>query len=211
MCGGYDIVQCNLKSVDSRDGEIMSVPFRNEHVQEISKTQALNERYYKVSVCGKIYSSKIFMDFQFEEGIIYEDDASYYIFVDRADKIAILNETLYFYFMSDNSVMRKADKETKMDFVGIYEKRIQYFAERNNQELLDGSYGRYCLVLMLFLTSARVNKHNQKDIPFAWKTYKECYSIVWRAKNVSFNDKCMYACYRFFPRMSGFFIQRFRS
>ena len=85
----------------------------------------------------------------FEEGIIYEDDASYYIFIDRAQKLAKLNETLYFYYMSENSVMRNNKKDKSDAFINIYEERIKYFKENEEKELLEGSYDRFCLVLML--------------------------------------------------------------
>ena len=110
--GNYDIVQCKLENTLDINKPLEAVIYKQEDVDEITKRQALNERKYKVSVCGKIYCSHIFEDFCFKEGIIYEDDASYYIFVNRAQKLATLNETLYFYYMSENSVMRN-DKEDK--------------------------------------------------------------------------------------------------
>ena len=91
--GDYDIVQCNLESTFDMDKRLEKVLYRQTDVKEVTKKQALNDRKYKVSVWGKIYSAQLFMDFRFQEGIIYEDDASYYILVDRAKKRAVLNET----------------------------------------------------------------------------------------------------------------------
>lgn len=82
--GDYDIVQCNLESTFDMDKRLEKVLYRQTDVKEVTKKQALNDRKYKVSVWGKIYSAQLFVDFRFQEGIIYEDDASYYILVDRA-------------------------------------------------------------------------------------------------------------------------------
>ena len=75
--GDYDIVQCNLESTFDMDKRLEKVLYRQTDVKEVTKKQALNDRKYKVSVWGKIHSAQLFVDFRFQEGIIYEDDASY--------------------------------------------------------------------------------------------------------------------------------------
>lgn len=144
--GNYDIVQCDFETTSKQKNGFISNTFQKTDVEEVTRIQALNNRIYKVSIWGKIYARHIFDGFRFREGEIYEDDASYYIFIDRADKIAVLHETLYYYFMSANSVMRNDKKDKSMAFLDIYEERIRYFKDRENQELLDGTYDRYCLV-----------------------------------------------------------------
>ena len=178
---------------------------------EITKVQALNERKYKVSVWGKIYCSHIFKDFRFQEGIIYEDDASYYIFVDRAEKLAVLNETLYFYYMSENSVMRNDKKDKSTAFVGIYEDRIQYFKQRNNQELLDGSYDRFCLVLMLNLAASFAHGNNVGDRIRLLALFKKYYPLAMRAKVIGLKDKMMFTTFRLAPHVVGWMIGKMRG
>lgn len=51
--------------------------------------------------------------------------------------------------MSENSVMRNNQKDKSTAFVSIYEDRIKYFSERDEKALLEGTYDRFCLVLML--------------------------------------------------------------
>lgn len=201
--GHYDIVQCNLESILDTDKRLETVAYRQTDVEEVTKKQALNERKYKVSVCGKIYCSHIFKDFRFQEGIIYEDDASYYIFVDRAHRLAVLDETLYFYYMSENSVMRNGKKDKSTAFIGIYEDRIRYFRERNNQELLDGSYDRFCLVLMLSLSASYAHGNNYGDRKQLWTLYKKYYRLTMQAKTVGMKDKLMFTCFRTAPHLVG--------
>lgn len=201
--GNYDIVQCNFEEVNNTKLSINNVIFDKMHVQEISKKQALNDRVYKVTIWGKIYSSFLFDDFKFREGEIYEDDASYYIFVDKAKKIAILNETLYYYYMSENSVMRNDKKDKSTAFIGIYEDRIRYFRDRNNQDLLDGSYDRFCLVLMLSLATSYAHGNNCGDRKQLWTLYKKYYHSTMQAKTIGIKDKLMFTCFRIAPHLVG--------
>lgn len=209
--GDYDIVQCNLESTFDMDKRLEKVLYRQTDVKEVTKKQALNERKYKVSVWGKIYCSHIFKDFRFQEGIIYEDDASYYIFVDRAEKLAVLNETLYYYYMSENSVMRNDKKDKSTAFIGIYEDRIRYFRERNNQELLDGSYDRFCLVLMLSLSASYAHGNNCGDRKQFWTLYKKYYHFTMQAKTIGMKDKLMFTCFRIAPHLVGRIMERMRK
>lgn len=201
--GNYDIVQCDFEEVNNTKLSINNVIFDKMHVQEISKKQALNDRVYKVTIWGKIYSSFLFDDFKFREGEIYEDDASYYIFVDKAKKIAILNETLYYYYMSENSVMRNDKKDKSTAFIGIYEDRIRYFRDRNNQDLLDGSYDRFCLVLMLSLAASYAHGNNCGDRKQLWTLYKKYYHSTMQAKTIGIKDKLMFTCFRIAPHLVG--------
>lgn len=209
--GSYDIVQCNLENTTDMEKHLEMVAYRQTDAEEVTKIQALNERKYKVSVCGKIYCSRIFQDFRFREGVIYEDDASYYIFVDRARKLAVLNETLYFYYMSENSVMRNDKKDKSTAFIGIYEDRIRYFQERNDQQLLEGSYNRFCLVLMLSLSASYTLGNNRGDQGQLWMLYKKYYRLTMWAKTVGMKDKMMFTCFRMAPHLAGRAIGKIRG
>lgn len=209
--GDFDIVQCNLESTTDTDKQLDVIAFRQNDVKEVTKKQALNERKYKVSVWGKIYCSHVFENFRFQEGIIYEDDASYYIFIDRAQKIAILDETLYFYYMSENSVMRNDKKNKSTVFIGIYEDRIRYFRERNNEELLEGSYDRYCLVLMLALARSYTCGNNKEDQSQFWTIFKKYFRLTMKSKTIGMKEKVMFICFRIAPHMAGRIIVKMRG
>ena len=209
--GNYDIVQCNLQSTDRSDFRPEKVEFRESDVNEITKGQALNQRLYKVTIWGKIYKRYIFDSFHFQEGIIYEDDASYYIFVDRGEKIGTLNEILYFYFMSDNSVMRNDKKDKSTAFINIYKERIAYFTARNNQELLDGTYDRFCLVLMLTYASSLKHGNNKNDRTMFLKLFRKYYPEVKKSSYIGAKDKMMFRCFNCSPQIVGRVIGKLRG
>lgn len=207
----YDIVQCNFERTSKLDVFPATVEYRQDDVIEITKEQALNERKYKVVVWNKIYSSQILEGFLFQEGIIHEDDASYYIFVDRADRIAVLNESLYFYYLSPNSITRNQQINKRMDYIGIYENRIQYFKERNNQELLEGSYGRFCLVLLLNLSGSYANGNNVKDRKLQLKLFRKYYLLAMKSKAIKLKDKLLFSGFNLCPHLIGIIIGKIRK
>lgn len=203
----YDIVQCNLKATTDDDFKVEEITdFNFKNVKELTKTEALNYRLYKVSVCAKIYKKDLFNDFSFREGAIYEDDASYYIFVYRANRLAILNETLYFYFMSDNSVMRN-EKPLDLAFVDIYKERINYFREKKEIEFLEGSIARFCLVLLLGYGSVI------KDIKkreYILDLFVQNYKCIKNSKYILMQDKVLFFFFSKFPDVCSLFIKCLR-
>jgi len=209
MLGNYDIVQCKLITTSQSTEIIPSITFHVSDLQEVSKERALNSRMFKVSAWGKIYASHIFDDFRFQEGIIYEDEASYYQLVDRAEKIAVLNEVLYCYYLSDNSIMRNSDKNFSTAFVGIYEDRIQYFSEKQNQCLLDGSHCRFCLVLMCKISIALAKGSNADDINWLVGLFRQHFHKIKKSKYVSRKEKFIFRCFSISPKYIGWLIGSF--
>lgn len=208
--GQYDIVQCNFESTNEINKKSEKVIYKQTDTKEVTKVEALNGRKYKVTAWAKIYSSSIFKDFKFE-GIIHEDDASYYIFVNRAKKLAILNETLYFYYMSENSIMRNNKKDISDAFISIYEERIQYFRENEEKELLEESYDRFCLVLMLNLINSYQNASNVNDRKKWITLFNQYYPLVIKSNSVFFRDKVMFSVFKISLKLVGNIIEKFRK
>lgn len=205
--GDYDIVQCALKpTIDMESKLEEAVSFDKKNVKEISKIQALNYRLYKVSVCAKIYKRDIFLNFLFREGAIYEDDASYYIFVYRANKIAILNETLYYYYMSNNSVMRN-EKPLDLAFIDIYKERIEFFRKSGETEFLEGSIARFCLVLLLSYGGIIQDTDKKKYI---WDLYVQGYNQIRNSKYILKRDKILFVFFRRCPNVCTILIKILR-
>ena len=207
----YDIVQCKISRTDEVLKDSICVPFQDLDVTEITKIKALNYRMYMVSACGKIYASRIFKNFRFKEGIIYEDEASYYILVDHSERIAILNETLYYYFMSDNSIMRNDNSVKNMDFIEIYEDRIKYFSDKNDEVLLGGSYFRYCTILMFAIADVLTTKYVNADLEKLIALYKFHYAIARKSKYVRKKDKMLLFVFRRAPKLLGRLIGKLRK
>ena len=113
--------------------------------------------------------------------------------------------------MSENSVMRNNKKDKSTAFVGIYEDRIQYFKQRKNRELLDGSYDRFCLVLMLSLSASFAHGNNIGDRKRLLALFKKYYPLAMGAKVIGLKDKMMFTAFRIAPHLAGWTIGKMRG
>lgn len=208
--GSFDIVQCGHQEVNDITFTAPCVSYSDLDLKEVPIVQALNCRKYKVCVWGKIYSKYLFANFRFKEGIIYEDDASYYQIAYLANKLGILDETLYFYYMSDNSVMR-GDKARKRDkekyFTDIYEERIAFFSEKNEDELVFGSYLRYCLVLIFYYA----NHMNTDNIDHYLELFRVNYKSALHLGRPTFFEGLLFSLFNFAPKPVGLIISLIRK
>lgn len=107
--------------------------------------------------------------------------------------------------------MRNNKKEKSTAFIDIYKDRIAYFSERKNQELLDGTYDRFCLVLMLTYSGSLSNGNNKNDRTKFLRLFRENYPKVMKSPYVSNKDKLMFCCFSICPQIAGRIIGKFRG
>lgn len=144
-----EIVQCDYEKGEKDN---FSTYIKTPKVKVIDRNQALSGFAYKVVLWGKLFKRVVISNIRFPEGKINEDDATYYKFIYNSNKICITSEILYYYFQSSNSTMRNSKKEAKLDFIDIYDERLEFFESRKEFELLNKSYERYAIVLILTYT-----------------------------------------------------------
>lgn len=207
----YDIVQCDMEIVNDFEQDRLHTIYSEKDLKAVSLEQALNERVYKVSAWGKIYKRSIWQELRFKEGIIYEDEDIYYKCLYNASKLAVLREKMYFYRMSEDSIMRNDKPVKSLGFINIFEDRIKFFKEKNEQIYVEGSYVRFCLSVMLFLSKAKVYEHNTEDWNDLWNLYKELFNKVMKLRNVSMADRTIFMLYRVFPNIIGKIIVKVKS
>lgn len=78
-----------------------------------------------VEAWKKIYKADIFKDLRFRKGIIHEDDDIFLDILFKVKKIAITNNVLYFYYMSNTSIMRSGFSEKELIRLDIDMKNIR--------------------------------------------------------------------------------------
>lgn len=90
----------------------------------------------KTTVWGKLYKSYLFSTIRFPEGKIHEDEFVTYRAVYKANQIAVLSDQLYYYFQSDNSVMRNQNEKIRLDFLEAYAERVSFFQNAQEDRLV---------------------------------------------------------------------------
>lgn len=89
----------------------------------------------KTSACNKLYHKELIGKTRFIEGIIWEDAPFSAVILDRAQKIVVVDEDLYFYYMSETSTSRSPMNAKKMmSYFEAIEFLYKYFKEQNDVE-----------------------------------------------------------------------------
>ncbi len=145
-----DIIQCGHFDVDVFNNNFDTVDFNDYKVTEFSNKEAINQLYgvsntqsYNFILWNKIYTKNVIKNTELPTDNLKINDVP---FIPRilanAEKVAITEVPLYYYFRRNNTENKSTMDETKSDYFKMaYEhfkafKNISdYFAQSNNKEL----------------------------------------------------------------------------
>lgn len=85
----------------------------------------------------KLYKRDCFEDVRLPEGRIYEDNATVYKLLYKADKVVDCDNVFYYYFTNENSTVNQNFKLKHLDWLIVLEEMILFFEQKNEPELLD--------------------------------------------------------------------------
>lgn len=91
--------------------------------------------HWMPQIWPKIYRRQVFESVRFPEGMIYEDDAVTAPLIYDCKKIVLSNRKCYYYYMSDNSVMRSPFSVKRFDMLKVYEQRQAFYRQKGEREL----------------------------------------------------------------------------
>ena len=84
-----------------------------------------------MEACKKLYKKNIFDDLRFKKGIIHEDDDVFMDILFKIKTISIVKLPLYYYFMSENSIMRGGFSNKEFVRFDIDMKNVRYINREN--------------------------------------------------------------------------------
>ena len=147
-----DIVQCKFQKVYS-DKQRHITESKNPVIissnLEVLKAFCGKAEYLSVAVLwNKIYKREIFENLRFPEGKGIDDEYLICQVIYKAKKIALIEDVLYFYFMSDNSQMRSKPTLKRIDQIDVLEKQLRFFMSIERKDLHNMLLYRYysCVV-----------------------------------------------------------------
>lgn len=154
---------------------------------------------YHSTLWGKLYKRNIVEGILFPEGKIFEDDATYYKFAYKSEKICLSNRCLYYYFMTVNSVMR--NDNINMDFIGIYDERMVFFKEKNETYLFATTCERYAIILILKYSLFIQKTANKHQLEVLWNKYLAIYMLGIHVAPIK--DKILMHMFRAMPNITA--------
>lgn len=115
-----------LKTDEYKVPEIIDIP---EYEKVVAEEFWCRDYLTSTIVCAKLYARELFETIRYPEGKIHEDEFVTYRLLFRDNAFAIVKSELYYYFQSENSVMRAPWSVAHLAALDAYLEQIDYFRE----------------------------------------------------------------------------------
>jgi len=126
---------------------------RRDAMEELLKSKRITN-----SVCNKIFDISLFEELEFPVGKLYEDEYVTYKLFDKAEKVAMTNQTFYYYRSSPGSITHKAFSEREFDRIYASQIKVQ-FIEKAYPDLL--VYAERYLVYDCVMALSKMTKYSK--------------------------------------------------
>lgn len=197
-----DIASCSIFTYTEQQILEQLVPEQSE-VAVISGKTACTEVYQingmmVVSCPGKLIRKSLFDDIEFPEGKNHEDEAIIPRVMYRAKRIAVCKDLLYYYFMSENSIMRSDFSIRRFEALEAIDSCIEFFKKQEESEIAEEAEKRRTVMLALNVAYAkRADLGDQIPDPYRIPEWK----AMWRMQQcTSFDEFCWHLA-KFYPRL----------
>lgn len=139
--------------------------------QEIVEHKWLFQNLYKSAgrefrnvVWGKLYRAEYVKMYPFPEGKIYEDEEFVFKVMYKANECVITNKHMYYYYMSDDSIIRNTKRRVSFDFIDILEDRIRFLKKQKDSILIEYTKKELCIRLVVGYCDAKKKNMDCNDI-----------------------------------------------
>lgn len=140
---------------------------------------------------AKLFHISLWRDIRYPEGIIYEDEFTIYKVLFQVSRIAVVDNTLYYYYLSQDSVMRSVWSEKNLVLVSAREEQLSYYKEHGLSRIYSTIAKVYIFDLSEILTSKLIflpqklqkkyGKVLRKKLRIALLKYRSVYRFNWKS------------------------------
>ena len=151
---------------------------------------------FDVSAWAKLYKKELFDEIRFPKGRLFEDSATTYKFIDKANAIALKSVPIYNYIIRNDSITNETFNEKKFDLIVSTEEMSDYKSKKY-KDLDKGCKRRLMYAYLSTLTQLIKCKKINKDYKNKLMTYiKKNRKEVLKDKRIPKRDKlALYATY----------------
>jgi glycosyltransferase involved in cell wall biosynthesis len=208
-----DISQCgSIQEVIQDNGISRNAIIRSEEVIIMTGIEALinlqDRKTYldNVVAWNKLYKRELFESLRYPEGMNHEDIAIIHELLYSARTIAVNRSTLYHYIQRTNSITSSKFNIKKLDTIHALERRLDFFHENNEPELIAITLPHYFRALLANAAGLFFSSFDNKKIYLDEILAKINKSINHFSMNkyMSRADKLLLAVYRTHPIL-GFY------
>lgn len=148
-----EIVMCKMTSFCDED-ELKKI--RLTGTEKILSKKEFFEGYFDDKentevAWNKLYKKSLFDDIKYPIGKLHEDAFTTYKIIDKIDKIAVVDDILYYYYYNANGIMNSKIKIGRLDDITAHVESLRFF---KNGNYTNATYGcskwicTYCIYLL---------------------------------------------------------------
>jgi glycosyltransferase involved in cell wall biosynthesis len=202
---GSDIAQCRFEK--GNKDHFVSKQYTNKSVI-FDRYEALKTRQTKIIACAKLYKRSLFLKYRFPINKINEDEFTIYKLIYESNKIALTDDVLYYYYDNGQSIMNSKEKMIKLHFIEAYQERLNFFEERQEQELYDITVREFVLRLLL----KYIYFYNYKDTrKLLYDYFNKLYKVAIKSRNIALSYKGLFFIFSVSPLLTAKLINIYRK
>lgn len=201
-----DIVECNFWVTNMYSDELNVIQEENNNVQILDNIEKLKElcakeTYLKsVVLWNKLYKKELFENESFIEKKGVDDEYIIYKIFFKAKEIAVIDNKLYCYFLSENSQMRSKPNLKRLDNIEAIENQMIFFDKQGLSNLKEMLYYRYYRCIIEDICFLRKYFPREKDrIEMLIQKRKNIFKVFF-SKYVSIKEKVYLAIFLIMPK-----------
>lgn len=151
---------------------------------------------FDVSAWAKLYKAELFKNIRYPKNRIFEDSATTYKLIDKANMVVLNSEPIYNYIIREDSITTNSFNEKKMELITSTKEMCEYIEDKY-PDLKSGCKRRviyaYLSTLTQLIKCKRINKKYKKIL---MKYIKENRKEVLKDKRIPKRDRlALYATY----------------
>ncbi|MFF2910886.1 glycosyltransferase family 2 protein [Paenibacillus sp. NPDC057934] len=158
-----------------------------------------NGNYLNMTVAwNKLYKKKLFDTIQYEVGIINEDENIIHEILYKSSKVICIDKCLYHYRMRENSITQKTFSIKNLDSVHVYENRLAFFEENNENEFVALTLHKYFRVLLNNICNVYYSDIDNKSVYYDSLKSKLDSNLnrFINLNDMKLSTRCLLLCYR---------------
>ena len=175
-----DMVICNF--VRGVDDHYCFEETENPEVKMVNPAYTLAQIYngandalrYTVPWC-KLYRKELLEGITYPAGKIFEDIYITHTVIDRCSRIALLEESLFYYYHRENSIMNAVFSFQKLDYLQALVDRVHFFEERGMTDLQQKAYDELLHSLVWEYSRTRDLLNSKPGMDYVMKLFQENY------------------------------------
>lgn len=199
------ISQCGILKINNQKEVLEKLGYlENEVKTGKDMIKDIYNRHWgeNIVVWNKMYSIELFKDFRYPVGKIHEDEYITYKILYYTDKIAVIDEYLYNYRQTDNSITGKKFNVKRLDILEALEERMDFFRENNESELCENTLKVYLETIRRYYIETKLNIKKSSQIQRELiKKYRSNYTKLLKIKDINKFEKIKMFVFYVFPEI----------